>query len=209
MQNIIMDDFFKFSTTFGRLIINFDVTSLINQFDKQELIRKQHSTLIKSLITEDDEFTIDDITLCLVYYKPKFVTMIDDKWDHNKWSDKKVNNKYVWMYRNCCTIQTKEWKIGIMLYDKFENKTKMTEYFYDLQEQCAMWIDITNEFDEMQQYLKHDWLLAQDNILQGKTEKDWNNRKYFMNVYWNKKENKIFRKCSSHLDSGEVLPFYI
>ena len=204
MENIKMNDFFKFSTTFGRLTINFDLTSLIDQYDKQVEIRKQQKELISSLITDDDEFTVDEITLCLAYYKPRFVTMIDEKWDHSKWSGDKTNKKYVWMYRGCCTIQPQEWKIGIMLYDKFESKTKMTEYFYDLQEQCAMWIDITKEFDEMQNCLKHDWLLVD-----GNEEKDWDNRKYFMNVYWNKKLNRIFRKCSSHLDSGEVLPFYV
>ena len=69
--------------------------------------------------------------------------------------------------------------------------------------QMQVFIDITKQFDEFQQSLKKDWLLAHKD---SKSEKDWDNRKYFSNCYGifmdrkRKNNTKVFLQYYVHLD---------
>ena len=104
-------------------------------------------------------------------------------------------------------INSKEWTTGVLLFNNINQVSDLFDHFYDREGENEVFVDITDEFDEFQDTLKLDWLIAHPS----KKETDWNNRTYFMDdVYWNQKKNKIFWKHCVHLDDiQQVRPFIV
>ena len=290
LKSIIMYDYFRLNTSYERPIINFDLSSLVNQYDinwktKMEQNRANSSSSLNlnlgnnnsninsnlnnnnssspssssqlSLSMDSNDSNrkvenigcipinvskecveyIDALLECpnlsreyqanVLYCKPKFMTLFDSEWDHDNWS-KLTKECYEIVYKKCYTICIQEWKIGVIFFEKFKTRQDMIYFIYDTNNQFHVFIDVTNEFNTLQNRLKQDWLdVKRKELVQNQSnmnndidlqmvqiEKQWDDRKYFIEahthqLFFNQKKNRVFWKAFVHLDSNEILPYYL
>lgn len=189
---------------------------------------------ILTLRATEDELWYQDMN------NGKQVVGIDCSYNHDDDDDSNVKNLPYenLMIEGCFNIKMthndddgddnhgNEWRLGAWLCEKDvyqEYDAGFNDYLWDLAGEINILIDITNEFDQFQEFeLKPRWIEYQkrknndcnsdeDHDDTKRFEKMWNNRKYFVNCYclvWDKKSNKIFYKYWVHLDDVlHVAPF--
>ena len=235
-------DCYRANTTNCRPIINFNLYTLVEQFKhfgELPYYTSERITLVNQLFKTDDfQKVFDDspenqqwikenrFYYQFVFVKPsviKFIKLIDvtkgnpKYWDFDNWgcqTKEKYGNYELSMGRkDTYCIPLTKWKLGIFInWQQYPEKNEFVRFLYDTVGQVQLFLDITEEFNKFQECVKEDWLRAHKD---SKTEKDWDDRRFFTNYNGilidskNKKMKKVFLQYFVHLDDkNQVKPLF-
>ena len=181
-----------------------EIQQEINQDPRLQQLIKKNELLYQFVFVKPKEIKFCQSEM-YVHHNIDVDTSID--WDYKKWGNYtkiKYGNELSCGRDDTYTLPVKEWQLGIIVnWTHYKSKTDFIEYLYQYKGQEQVFIDITKQFDEFQQSLKKDWLLAHED---SKSEKDWDNRKYFSDYYGilmdrkHRNNTKVFLRYYVHLD---------